>query len=479
MKTSELMNFVKAGYSYFYVQTTEVNKATADLKTIIEAQKNGSSFEVLIWDFEKEPDPEKVIEWLKETDEKRVVIAKNFNWFLKDEMGGFNKPIVQHLQNNVALYSSAEFRKVLIVVSDQSFNNAIPSQVQKEFVPLEYSLPSPEEIKTALEDLISDLLDRPNFVPPGDEEKMKIVASARGLNYREVVNAFAYSIVKDEGKIKASTVSELQAKEIEKTAGLKIGKYNVPEPLGYDNLKRFVLSTIKSELAKGIMLLGPAGTGKTNFCKWIASAVDMKIIEMEMAELFGGLVGDSEKLMRSAIEIVSANAPCILFIDEIEKGLAGVGNDQSGDGGTTKRSMAQFLKFLSDSRPEGVYVIATCNNIASLPPEWVRAERWDAAPFFVDLPTDKESNAILEYYKKVFKVKGAPKSMKGWSGAEIKSVCRIAAMRQSTIEEAEGFIIPVSKTMKNEIDGLRKWADDRTIPATIEVKSSGKRDIMV
>jgi len=164
---------------------------------------------------------------------------------------------------------------------------------------------------------------------------------------------------------------------------------------------------------------------------------------------------------------------------EIEKGLAGVGANQVGDGGTTKRSMAQFLKFLSDSRPPGVYVIATCNNISSLPPEWVRAERWDAAPFFVDLPSNQEAKAILDFYRKKFGVKGNPKDMKGWSGAEISSVCRIAAMMGTDISKAEDFIIPVSSTMKSEIDALRKWSQGKTIPSTITVTIGKNRAVEI
>jgi len=187
-----------------------------------------------------------------------------------------------------------------------------------------------------------------------------------------------------------------------------------------------------------------------------------------MAELFGSLVGESEKMMKMAIDIISANAPCILFIDEIEKGLAGVGNSQSGDGGTTKRSMAQFLKFLSDNRPKGVYVIATCNDVTSLPPEWLRAERWDYAPFFIDLPNKEERDEILTYYKKVYNVKGNPKSdMKGWSGAEIKSMCRTANRKGKKLEEVEHTVIPVSVTMRDQIEGLRKWAVGRTLTASI------------
>jgi SpoVK/Ycf46/Vps4 family AAA+-type ATPase len=154
----------------------------------------------------------------------------------------------------------------------------------------------------------------------------------------------------------------------------------------------------------------------------------------------------------------------------------------SGDGGVTERAMGQFLKFLSDERPPGVLVIATCNNIQKLPPEWVRVERWDCAPFYIGLPDDATKQAILDYYKDFYGVEGEPTNMEGWSGAEIKSVCRIAKMMGRTVEEDERFIIPVSQTMEEDITSLEKWAQKRCIPANIEVndvksKKKGSRQI--
>lgn len=153
---------------------------------------------------------------------------------------------------------------------------------------------------------------------------------------------------------------------------------------------------------------------------------------------------------------------------EIEKALPSKGESGLADGGTDKRSSTQLLKFLSDNRPEGVYVVATCNNISSLPPEWVRPGRWDSAPFFIDLPNDSEKQAILDHYKVVYEVDGDP-DMDGWAGAEIESACRIAKMMGVTIKEASKYIKPVSKTMSEDIDSLRKWAKTRTIPSSTEV----------
>jgi SpoVK/Ycf46/Vps4 family AAA+-type ATPase len=125
---------------------------------------------------------------------------------------------------------------------------------------------------------------------------------------------------------------------------------------------------------------------------------------------------------------------------------------------------------MSDGRPEGVYVIATCNGVEKMPPEWVRAERWDTAPFFIDLPDLKLQEELLGFYCKEFGVV-APENinMEGWSGAEIKAVCRIAKMMEVEVPEAERFVIPISRTMGKEIDSLRKWSKNRCIPASMPI----------
>lgn len=140
-----------------------------------------------------------------------------------------------------------------------------------------------------------------------------------------------------------------------------------------------------------------------------------------------------------------------------------------------------MLKFLSDERPEGIYVLMTCNNIQGMPPEWLRAGRFDFAPIFIDLPTVQEQTAILNHYREKYGVQGVPSNMDGWSGAEIEACCKSAFMMGKRLEEVEQFIIPISKTMGERIDALRRWARDNTISAsampkrTIAVK--GERNV--
>ena len=476
-----LLNAVRAGYAFFYVQSYEIEGHTEKmLNDIGQFEFQGEKvFSTYLWDSEKNPDPEEVKE-LDNLDIRTVGIYKNLHWYLQDSTGQLNFDMVQWFQNRTEVYTTKESRKTVIIIGAESFENAIPACLQKDFMELKFSFPDVAEIELIYDFVVKSAQNNPNFVAPTEKEKEMIILNSRGMTKREITNAYSYSLISTKGKLDPKIVQTIQAREVEKTSGARIGEYEVVEPLGLENIKEFVVLTGNSPFAKGILLLGPPGTGKSHLAKWLASELNKKIIEVEMANLMGGIVGQTEENVRVIIEVISANAPCVVFIDEIEKGLSGVKSGSSSTvGGDTvaKRAFAQFLKFLSDTRPEGVYVIATCNDISSLPPEYVRAERWDTAPFFIDLPEYGERKQILDYYKGVYEVEGemTEKQTVGWSGAELKSVCRIAAMMNKSIEQCERFIVPVSRTMKSDIEQLRQWAVDKTIPASTPVNNGKKK----
>lgn len=477
----EVLFALRAGYSFFYVRSWEQNRDAEALQEAVSTfELNGNKpFNTYLWNMEKnnDEDPNGLLDALDALERGTVLIACNYHWFIKDG-SSVNYEVVQKFINRIESYATNNQRRAVIIIGSSQFKDAIPDVLQKDFLPVEMTLPDAEKIEKILDDIVNAASKREGFIPPTDEERQLIVQNSRGMTNREITNAYSYSIIKDEGKLVPMTVGDLQAKEISSTPGCSIGKYNVPEPLGMDQLKLFMKLTLMSkrgiELSKGILLLGPPGTGKTHFAKWVSSLSGLKVIYVEMAELFGGIVGDTEKNVARMIEVIEANAPCIVFIDEIEKGLSGLskqtnGATTGGDAGLTEKAFAPLLKFMSDGRPQGVYIIATCNNINKMPPEWVRAERWDTAPFYIGLPDEKMREAILAFYCKEYAVKGKPSSMEGWSGAEIKACCRLAAMMESKVEDAERFIIPISKTMKKDIDELNEWAKDRCIPASMPV----------
>lgn len=494
----ELISGIKAGYSYFYCKTEEVNKTVhridRELTTYYDANKNGITYKTKVWDFETTNEageselqnPEEILNQLEYIQDGidavpvgRILIAKNMNWFIKDEYGNFNKASISWMLNRSKKFSSPDGRKVLIIVSNTDYDKAIPEPLKREFAHVEFPLPTEAEIEKIYDYIIDSAKGNPKFKMPTEKDKTRIIGGARGLTHDEIVRVFSFSIVKNAGVFDPVTVEELRNEEINNTAGLSIKKYeNKLEDLkGYDVAKEVVDEWIDDPDAKGIILLGVSGTGKTHFAQSLSAHYGRPCIEAEFAQMMGeGLVGQAENATKKFIDVVSANAnpkaPIILFIDEIEKGLSGTSSSTNGgarDGGTTDRSNAQFLKFLSDARPKGIYIVATCNNIEKLPPEYIRAERWDTAPIFVDLPNREEQNAILKHYQKVFGIKDAPANMTGWTGAEIKTWCKLAAKKISKgkkASEADELIVPISKTMSAEIEHLRKWKEGRTVPAS-------------
>jgi AAA+ superfamily predicted ATPase len=419
-----------------------------------------------------------------------ILIAKNFTWFLTDDYGNYDKVKVAWLLNRVNKFSSPEGRKVLIIVSNAPFDKAIPLPLRRDFAKIEFPLPDETEIEKIYNYIVDSAKGNPKFVLPTEKEKARIISGAKGLTYNEIVKVFSYSIVKNKGIFDPKTVEEMRSAEINSTPGLSIKTYqNKLEDLkGYDIAKEIVEEWIDDPEARGILLLGPAGTGKTHFAQSLSGHYGRLCIELEFAQLMGdGLVGQAEKAMKRALDVISANAnpnaPIIVFIDEIEKGLAGTsgagGSSGVNDGGTTDRSNAQFLKFLSDARPKGIYIIATCNDIEKLPAAYVRAERWDTAPIFVDLPNKTEQESILKHYQKVSGVSVRPKNMDLWTGAEIRAWCKLARKKMDKGKkpnDADELVVPVAKTMSREIDYLRKWKEGKTVPATRKAVASATKD---
>jgi len=490
----ELIFGIKSGYAYFYCESQEVQKTVEDIKTVLavyaKQASNGIKYEIKTWDFESTDrkgesqfnNPQEMLKLLEDikagTDSVqpgRIVIAKNFQWFLKDEFDKFSKEDVAWLLNRSAKFSSPDYRKILIIVGDTEFNKAIPEPLKRDFAKITFDLPGEEEIEQIYQFIVESAKDNPKFKPIDETEHKRIISAAKGLTASEVVKAYSYSLVKNAGEFKAITVEEKRAEEINQTPGLTIGFYEkkLDDLKGYDIAKEIVDESIYDPKAKGIILLGPAGVGKTHFAQSIAGHYGRLCIEIEIARMQGeGLVGQAENAMAKAMAVCKANAnplaPIVVLIDEIEKGLAGVGGQGVNDGGTTQRSTAQFLKFLSE-RPDGIYIIATCNNIKQLPPEYIRAERWDTAPLFIDLPNDEEQRAILNHYKAAHEIGVDPANMKDWSGAEIKAWCKLAARKKAhgkPESDADELIVPIATTMMESIDELRRVWKPRCIAAT-------------
>jgi SpoVK/Ycf46/Vps4 family AAA+-type ATPase len=203
------------------------------------------------------------------------------------------------------------------------------------------------------------------------------------------------------------------------------------------------------DVPKGILLLGVQGGGKSLAAKAVAGAWSVPLLALDFGALYNKFFGETERNLREALAAAEAMAPCVLWIDEIEKGIGG---DHSGtsDGGVSRRVLGTLLTWMAE-RKTRVFLVATANDIAQLPPELVRKGRFDEI-FFVDLPAATE----------------------GFSGAEIEQAvvaglyeahAAQTPMDMATLQREIGTTRPLSVTMAERIDALRAWAADRTVPA--------------
>jgi len=219
----------------------------------------------------------------------------------------------------------------------------------------------------------------------------------------------------------------------------------------------------RSVKARGSLLLSPPGCGKSAFCRSLGNEVGRPVLTLDIGTLMGGLVGDTERNVRQALKIADAMSPCILFVDELEKGLSGVGG--SGDSGVSTRLFGTLLSWLADHESD-VFFIGTANDISRLPPEFTRAERLDAV-FFLDLPGAAERQTIWQLYRRLYDIPANQPipADTDWTGAEIKSCCRLSTLLEISLTEAATNVVPVAHTAAESLAKLRQWASGRCLSA--------------
>lgn len=250
---------------------------------------------------------------------------------------------------------------------------------------------------------------------------------------------------------------------------------------GLDNLKEWLLrrgSSFSDRARKyglphprGLLLAGIQGTGKSLTAKAISHHWHLPLLRLDVGRLFAGLVGESESRTRQMIQLAEALSPCVLWIDEIDKAFAGA--DGRGDSGTTNRVFGTFLTWMAE-KTSPVFIVATANNIRTLPPELLRKGRFDEV-FFVGLPNQEERSQIfgvhLSKYRphntRAYDIDRLAYETPDFSGAEIEQGI-IEAMhigfsqnRDFTTDdvlEAASQIVPLAQTAQQEIQVLQEWA---------------------
>jgi AAA+ superfamily predicted ATPase len=376
----------------------------------------------------------------------------------------------------------------------------IAPDLEKDVCVIDFPLPGADEIGVLLHRIIEDLAGAGVRIELAPEQRERIVQAALGLTLQEAENVFAKTIVND-GSLSAGDISTVftEKRQIIRKSGLldycepEAGLHDVG---GLESLKEWLTKRAAAftqearafglPCPRGVLLVGVQGCGKSLCAKAVAQAWNMPLLRFDVGRMFSSLVGSSEENVRRAIAVAESISPVVLWVDEIDKAFSGSQSSGSTDGGTTARVMSTFLTWLSEkTRP--VFVIATANSIAQLPPELLRKGRLDEI-FFVDLPGPGDRARITEIHLAKrgrdparFDLERIAAAAEGFSGAEIEELV-VSALYDAfylgrdvvtaDLLGSAAATVPLSKTMSEEIAALRAWAQGRARPATHKATST-------
>ncbi|NEP09851.1 MAG: AAA family ATPase [Symploca sp. SIO2C1] len=471
---------LRARYPLIYIPTLEEERVE---EAIAQSAKNLGNRAVYIWDFVDgyqgnfndvgfgKRNPLQALEFVDQVAQSNaaIFILRDFNRFLEDIA-------VSRKLRNLSRRLKSQPKNIAIVTPIV----AVPPELTEVLTVLEFPLPKASEIRGEIARLLGATGQSLN-----NKVLDELMRSAQGLSLERIRRVLARAIA-SHGEIKPEDVElilEEKRQSIRQTQILEF--YPTQEKIsdigGLDNLKDWLLRRggAFTERARqyglphprGLLLVGIQGTGKSLTAKAIAHHWHLPLLRLDVGRLFGGLVGESESRTRQMIQLAEALAPCILWIDEIDKAFSGI--DSKGDAGTTSRVFGTFINWLAEKQSP-VFVVATANNIQALPPEMLRKGRFDEI-FFVGLPTQEERYAIFELHLsrlrphnlKSYDLERLAYETPDFSGAEIEQTL-IEAMHigfsqnrdftTDDILEAASQIIPLARTAQEQIQFLQNWA---------------------
>ena len=369
--------------------------------------------------------------------------------------------VMQALQHQ--LLKGKQNRTIVIGLSPKA---SIPIELEKMFIVVEHALPDREQLEAIAREIATGDGELP------DETKLQtLLDAAAGLTRLEAENAFSLSLVRH-GRIEPDAVWELKAGMLKKSGLMRLyhGEEDFSSLGGLENLKAFCKRSLLRpdrnnplKRPRGVLLLGVSGTGKSAFAKALGKESGRPTLVLDIGALMGSLVGQTEANIRRALQIADAMEPCILFIDELEKALSGATSSGNGDSGVSSRLFGTLLSWMND-HTSNVYLVATCNEISKMPPELTRAERFDGI-VFLDLPGREQKDRIWQQYVSLFGLDAKQKLPKDdqWTGAEVRSCCRLASLLDLPLVQAAINVVPVAGTASESVDALRSWASGRCL----------------
>ena len=416
-------------------------------------------------------------------EEYTIFVLRDLHPVLKYPYTDKNAPVVRELRN---LTRELKRSKKTIILTSHALE--LPEELKEEVTVIDFPLPNVQEIDS----LISHVVEKPQQLQVSGLAREQLVKACQGLSRARIGRVLAKALAAKQQINESDIDGVLEEKQqaIRQTGILEF--FNSRESLksvgGLENLKQWVKmrqDAFTDEARrygipnpKGVLLVGIQGTGKSLSAKIIASEWRLPLLRLDTGRLFGGIVGESESRVRQMIQLAEAIAPCVLWIDEIDKAFGNIISGGDGDSGTSRRVFGSLITWMQE-KTSPVFIVATANNVRILPAELLRKGRFDEI-FFLNLPSESERQDIFKVHLqrlrptrlREFDLGILAKCAENFSGAEIEQVVidglyrafgtfvngqRRDLMTEDILRSIEDTV-PLAAIARSQIEDLKRWA---------------------
>ncbi len=422
------------------------------------------------------------LDWFMNTKETAFLVLNDMHVFLKE-----NPPVVRKLKDTIKRIDST-YKTVFMICPVIE----IPRELETEITVVDVPFPAIDEIEKMLHQVISRERARETLLQAlVPEMRDALVKAGSGLSSQQIMQTFRKALTGKQtiSPHEVDMVMEEKRQVVKKSGLLELYRQDmdINQLGGFSNLKKWlnlrgdIFSKDAREwgltFPKGVLVMGISGCGKSLCVKAISAFWGLPLLRLDMGRMYDGVEGSPEECFRKVIKAAEAAAPCVLWIDEIEAGIANAG--QKSLGGASSRILASFLTWMQEKSAQ-VFIGATANSIDLLPPEILRKGRFDEV-FYVELPNDREREDIIRIHlnrrkipPNLFDFSTLVKCTEGFNGAEIEQGVLGASFRaysekrdvtQTDLYICLESIVPLSTTMKEEIKRMERWAHNRAVKA--------------
>ncbi|MGD2180397.1 AAA family ATPase [Lusitaniella coriacea] len=486
----ELDLAIRARYPLLYIVTVEEEPVDEVLQQV--AAKTTPPRRVLYWDIvrgwgDNGADKNSVMGALARISRDRqqdntIFVLRDLHFILKFPLDPRNAPVIRAIKNLIPDLQRS--RKTAILTSHTL---EVPEELREGITAIDFPLPQVEEIDRAIAQLVN-----PEQLKLSRLGREQLVKACQGLSRTRIQRVLAKAIAAKQSinETDIDLILEEKRQVIRQTGTLEFCpvQESLKQVGGLENLKQWVRmrrDALTEEARrygipapKGVLLAGIQGTGKSLSAKTIAREWRLPLLRLDTGRLFGGLVGESESRVRQTIQIVEAIAPCVLWIDEIDKAFGNITAGVDGDSGTSRRVFGSLVTWMQE-KTSPVFIVATANNVRILPAELLRKGRFDEI-FFLNLPTERERQEIFKVHLqplrpsrlREFDLSLLAQQTPQFSGAEIQQVI-IDGMHRAfatrTNEQRRDFTtedilraieetVPLAAIAREQVDALKAWA---------------------